>query len=134
MLYSKWIINEDLVYSTWNSAQCYVPAWIGGGFGREWIHVCMSAKLQVTSVLSTSVCLWTVAHQTPLSMGFFRQEYWSRLPFPPPGDLPYPGIEPASPVTSALQWILYRATREAWIHVHVWWNPLTVDLKLPQRC
>ena len=39
---------------------------------------------------------WTVAHQTPLSMGFSRQEYWSRLPCPPPGDLPDPGIKPAS--------------------------------------
>ena len=38
---------------------------------------------------------WTVAHQTPLSMGFPRQEYWSRLPFPPPRDLPDPGIKPA---------------------------------------
>ena len=39
---------------------------------------------------------WTVAHQAPLSIGFSRQEYWSRLPFLPPGDLPHPGIEPAS--------------------------------------
>ena len=38
----------------------------------------------------------TVAHQTPLSMGFSRQEYWSGLPFSPPGDLPNPGIGPAS--------------------------------------
>ena len=38
--------------------------------------------------------LWTVAHQGPLSMGFSRQEYWSGLPFPPPGDLSNPGIEP----------------------------------------
>ena len=37
---------------------------------------------------------WTVACQAPLSMGFSRQEYWSGLPFPPPGDLPDPGIEP----------------------------------------
>ena len=40
---------------------------------------------------------WTVAHQTPLSMGFSRQEYWSGLPYPPPGDLPNPGVEPRSP-------------------------------------
>ena len=40
---------------------------------------------------------WTVVHQAPLSMGFPRQEYWSGLPFPSPGDLPDPGIEPASP-------------------------------------
>ena len=40
---------------------------------------------------------WTVAHQAPLSMGCSRQEYWSGLPFPSPGDLPNPGIEPKSP-------------------------------------
>ena len=47
--------------------------------------------------------LWIVAHQAPLSMGFFRQEYWSGLPFPSPGDLPDPGIKPQSPVSPALQ-------------------------------
>ena len=46
--------------------------------------------------------LWTVAHQAPLSMGFSRQEYWSGLPFPIPGDLPDTGIESASPVSPAL--------------------------------
>ena len=40
---------------------------------------------------------WTVAHQAPLSMGFSRQEYWSGLPFPSPGDLPNPEIKPRSP-------------------------------------
>ena len=40
---------------------------------------------------------WTVANQAPLSMGFSRQEYWSGLPFPSPGDLPDPGIKPRSP-------------------------------------
>ena len=45
---------------------------------------------------------WTVAHQTPLSMGFLRQEKRSGLPFPP-GDFPHPWIEPASPVSPALQ-------------------------------
>ena len=44
----------------------------------------------------TLVSRWTVARQAPLSMGFSRQEYWSRLPFPSPGDLPTPGIEPRS--------------------------------------
>ena len=43
----------------------------------------------------------TVAYQAPLSMGFFRQEYWSGLPFPSPGDLPDPGIEPGSPALQA---------------------------------
>ena len=44
---------------------------------------------------------WTVACQAPLSMGFFQQEYWSGLPFPSPGDLPDPGIEPRSPALQA---------------------------------
>ena len=44
---------------------------------------------------------WTVAHQAPPSMGFSRQEYWSRLPFPSPGDLPNPGIKPGSPALQA---------------------------------
>ena len=44
---------------------------------------------------------WTVARQAPLSMGFSRQEYWSGLPFPSPGDLPNPGIEPRSPTLEA---------------------------------
>ena len=46
---------------------------------------------------------WIVAHQSPLSMGFFRQEYWSGYPCPPPGDLPDPGIKPVS-FTSNLHW------------------------------
>ena len=44
---------------------------------------------------------WTVAYQAPPSMGFSRQEYWSGLPFPSPGDLPDPGIEPRSPTFQA---------------------------------
>ena len=47
--------------------------------------------------------LWTVACQAPLSMGFFKQEYWDGLPFPHLGDLPDPEIEPMSPVSAAFQ-------------------------------
>ena len=54
-------------------------------------------------VVSDSVTSWTVAHQAPLSMGFFRQEYWSGLPFPPPDDLPDPGIKPTFLASPALQ-------------------------------
>ena len=49
------------------------------------------------SIMSDSATPWTVARQAPLSMEFSRQEYWSGLPCPSPGDLPAPGIEPASP-------------------------------------
>ena len=45
---------------------------------------------------------WTIAGQAPLSMGFPRQEYWSGLSFPSPGDLPYSGIEPVSPASPTL--------------------------------
>ena len=45
---------------------------------------------------------WTVAHQASLSIGFSRQEHWRRLPCPPPGDLPNPGIEPVSLTSPAL--------------------------------
>ena len=45
--------------------------------------------------------LWTVALQAPLFMGFSRQEYWSGLPYPSPGDLPDPGIEPRAPALQA---------------------------------
>ena len=44
---------------------------------------------------------WTVACQAPLSMGFSRQDYWSGLPFPSPGDLPDSGIEPGAPALQA---------------------------------
>ena len=56
------------------------------------------------SVVSDSfVTSWTVAHQAPLSIESYRQEDCSGLPFPPPGDLPGPGIEPALPVSPALE-------------------------------
>ena len=68
----------------------------------QWSHgierACVCAGC---SIVSDSTTPWTVAHQAPLSMGFSRQEYWSGLPLPSPGDLPYPGIEPGSPALQA---------------------------------
>ena len=63
----------------------------------------MSMKVKVKSLSHVQLFAtpWTVAHQAPLSMRFSRQEYWSRLPFPSPGDLPNPGIEPRSPALQA---------------------------------
>ena len=54
-------------------------------------------KVKSLSGVRLFVTQWTVAHQASPSMGFSRQEYWSRLPFPPPGDPPDPGIELGSP-------------------------------------
>ena len=53
--------------------------------------------------MSDFATLWTIAHQAHLSMGFSRQEYWSGLPRPSPGDLPNPGMELTSPEAPALQ-------------------------------
>ena len=65
-------------------------------------NICM-CRLSCFSRVWLFATPWTVAHQAPLSMGFSRQEYWSGLPCPPPGDLPNPGIKPASPATSVSQ-------------------------------
>ena len=67
----------------------------GGHSGR--------VALQGNPLSASPLCptLWTVACQAPLSMGFPRQEYWSGLPFPSPGDLPDPGMEPRSPALQA---------------------------------
>ena len=56
----------------------------------------VKAKVKSLSRVRLFATPWTVAHQAPPSMGFSRQEYWSGLPFPSPGDLPDLGIEPRS--------------------------------------
>ena len=53
----------------------------------------MNDLVHARSVLSSSLILRTITRQAALSMGFFRQEYWSGLPFPPAGDLPHPGTD-----------------------------------------
>ena len=77
------------------------PVWYHFLFKEHtyWIqcmHACVWQRrlLQWIQLFATT---WTIVHQAPLSMGFSRQEYWSRLPCPPPGDLPDPGIKPRSP-------------------------------------
>ena len=75
------------------------------------------------SVVSDCAASLTVARQTPLSMRLSRQDYWSRLPFPTPGDLPDPGIEPMSlesPVlagrffTTSATWEAHGVPKEKW--------------------
>ena len=61
----------------------------------------MQASKQLLSHVQLFAIPWTVAYQASLSMGFSRPEYMSRLPFPSPGDLPDPGIEPRSPTLQA---------------------------------
>ena len=59
-------------------------------------------KVKSLSRVQLFVTPWTIAYQAPWSMEFSRQEYWSGLPFPSPGDLPNPGIEPGVPALQAL--------------------------------
>ena len=72
---------------------------------HQLVMICYSTRRKLlrvsSSVTSNSATPWTVAHQAPLSMEFSMQEYWSGLPFPSPGDLPNPGIEPRSPALQA---------------------------------
>ena len=69
--------------------------------------------VSVAQLCLTLATPWTVARQAPLSMGFSRQEYWSGVPFPPPGDLPDPGIKPRSPALQVGS--LLSATQETYL-------------------
>ena len=69
-------------------------------FGID-MYLC-ACMLSCFSHILLCVTLWTVVFQAPLSMGFSRQEYWSQLPYLPPGDLPNPEIEPTSLTSPAL--------------------------------
>ena len=72
---------------------------------------CMCAKLLQSC---PALCdLWTITLQVSMSMGFSRQEYWSELPFPSPGDLPKPGIKPGSLMSPALSGRFF-TTRTTW--------------------
>ena len=108
-----WMLCKNLE-QTWVQisvrAQCSIWSWANKMGEISYIPICLSVSFPgllwalkrrdvctcACSVVSNSLWPpWTVAPQAPLSMGFPRQEYWSGLPFPPPGGLPNPGIEPA---------------------------------------
>ena len=66
-------------------------------FHIYWSFVCPQNEVKLLSRVRLFATPWTVTHQAPPSMGFSRQEYWSGLPFPSPGDLPNPGVKVRSP-------------------------------------
>ena len=99
------------------------PTWVQSHFSRVWLFATP----------------WTVACQAPLSIGFSRQEYWSGLPYPPPGDLPDPGIKSMSLTSPALAagFFTTSATRKAlppilklvqveflWLAINEYWQIL----------
>ena len=102
-------------------------------------------ETEVAQSCLTLCDLWTVAHQPPPSMGFSRQEYWSGLPFPSPGDLPDPGIEPrsltlqADTLTSAPPRKLYKIPlikvnpeKHRFVKIHV--LTITIKCKIISQC
>ena len=70
-------------------------------FSHDSVHLCVCVCMLSHVCVQLFATIWAVAHQASLSLGFPRQEYWSGLPFPPPGDLPDPGMEPVSLVSQA---------------------------------
>ena len=82
-VYSVILLKKEVYFPLWTVCVC----------------VCVHAKSLSSAKLFATPC--TVARQALVSMGFPRQGYWSRLPFPSPGDLPNPGIEPVSPTLQA---------------------------------
>ena len=94
-----YLLDQDRLYQWLSKCDSWVAALTSPGNLLLLLSGFSCARLLVTP--------WTVAHQAPPYMGFSRQEYWSGLPFPSPGDLPDPRIEPRSPATSlpiTLKW------------------------------
>ena len=117
--HSRCLINSCWLYDLSVSVCIFQPIRVNGRHGhqqlwviplqlphqkRKWsfslsVHACLQRHFSCVWLFAT---LWTIAHQTPLSIEFSRQEYWSRLPCPTPGDLPDPGMEVKSLTSPAL--------------------------------
>ena len=99
------VSNLTVIYGDWGLRR---NAFHGGSSvlkGRQFGTKTLALPTFCTCILSRarlSVTPWTIAHQSTLSLGFSRQEYSCGLPFPSPGDLPNPGIEPSSPVAPSI--------------------------------
>ena len=91
--------------------------------GSQW-DCRRKVKVKSLSRVRLFATLWTVAHQAPLPMGFSRQEYWSGLPLPSPGDLPNPGSEPIAPALQADSLPLsHQGNQKSYSkHQIYWWN------------
>ena len=97
--------------------------------------VCVCVCVCALSHVPLFAQLWTIAHRVPLSMGFSRQEYWSELPFPPPGDLPDPGIKPMSPASPALAGGFFTAEWPGSSDtLYIWLIHFAVQQKVTQHC
>ena len=107
-IWGTWVGEQKNTHMAEENQECVFQ--MGAGLGKAWVfridRACdlgkkMRVKVKLLSCVRLFETPWTVAHQAPLSMGFSRQEYWSGVPFPSPGDLPNPGIKPGSPALRA---------------------------------
>ena len=118
-------LSKHLSHQIPCSTECLTPPWTGPSGRAE------GQQLQQHKVQSPQMCVlshsrvwlselpWTVARHAPLSTGFSRQEYWSGLPCPPPGDPPTPGIEHRSPALQADSFTVWDTTGKLNLH-RVW--------------
>ena len=74
---------------------------LGSTLLKAFKYIIVKSEVKSLSHVQLLATPWTVAYQASLFMGFSRQEYWNGLPFPSPGDLPHPGIEPRPPASEA---------------------------------
>ena len=99
--YGQWTVSTDC-FPTYNIIAVQYQQKSDCREHFNFLHATYLFLCQVASVVTDSWTLRTVAQQTPLSVGFSRQEFYSGLPFPPPGNLPNPGMEPTSLTSPAL--------------------------------
>ena len=108
LVYSRLLSAPDMLLMLLTDAAFCLSPLLKASFQKAGIATPLSPRVYHTgrahslSHVRLSAAPWTVARQAPLSVGFSRQECCSRLPCPPPGDLPHPGMEPESPPSSAL--------------------------------
>ena len=110
--------------------QARILEWVAISFSRgsSWLRdwTCVScifptlSSVQLLSCVQLFATPWTVSHQAPLSVGFSRQEYWNGKPFPSPGNLPNPGIEPESPALVSGFFTVWATRKEKAIGMKHW--------------
>ena len=134
LLYLKQIISKNLLHRTRNSAQCYVPAWMGGEFGGLWTHVYVwwnpfAILLKLPHHCQSAVCGCVLGCFSlcstlcdPMDGSPSGSSVGSGLPCPPPGDIPHLGTEPVSSEAPVLQILYCLATRET--HSSISYTPI----------
>ena len=116
VIFPGFFLNHFLNWSIINLKCCVSCGYVAKRFSyiHLHIHILLFSLLNHVPFFATP---WPVAHQAPLSVAFPREEYWSGLPFPSPGDLPGSGIKPISPVLQ-VDFFYHCAAREAHIYTY----------------